>query len=255
VFPCGSEGAAAAFGLAAGRDAVIEEALWRPTAPQKTQFGRSSADLKNAKSGNRLFAAPNFGSAAQCSPPLPKHLLPGVDAAAREQLASACWEALREAAAEQARHQAATEPTARALELLRALLTSGRAHLEARGGGKPDRSPESCGWRLDSSGNWSPLGDCIGWVDGDDLYLEPAAFYRLVQVAGRDSGEGLPASLQILKKRLHEKGLLASVDDKRQTLTVRKRIGGCSKDVLHLLRHTVLPEEPEEPEIDNVHEK
>jgi len=39
-----------------------------------------------------------------------------LDAAAREQLASACWEALREAAAEQARHQAATEPTARALE-------------------------------------------------------------------------------------------------------------------------------------------
>jgi hypothetical protein len=85
VFPCGSEGAAAAFGLAAGRDAVIEEALWRPTAPQKTQFGRSSADLKNAKSGNRLFAAPNFGSAAQCSPPLPKHLLPGVAAAHRHQ--------------------------------------------------------------------------------------------------------------------------------------------------------------------------
>jgi len=174
-----------------------------------------------------------------------------LDAAAREQLASACWEALREAAAEQARHQAATEPTARALELLRALLTSGRAHLEARGGGKPDRSPESCGWRLDSSGNWSPLGDCIGWVDGDDLYLEPAAFYRLVQVAGRDSGEGLPASLQILKKRLHEKGLLASVDGKRQTLTVRRTIAGCSKDVLHLFRRTVLPDEPEESDIDN----
>ncbi len=176
-----------------------------------------------------------------------------IDAAEREQLASACWEALREAAAEQAKHQAATEPTARALEVIRALLTSGRAHFEARGGGKPDRSPESCGWRLD--GDWSPLGECIGWVDGDDLYLEPMAAYRSVQVAGRDSGEGLPVSLQTLKKRLREKGLLASVDDKRQTLTVRKRIGGCSKDVLHLLRCTVLPEEPEEPEIDSVQEE
>jgi hypothetical protein len=178
-----------------------------------------------------------------------------IDASEQDELTSGCWEALRESAAERGKHQAATEPTARALELLRALLTSGRAHLQARVGGKPDRSPESCGWRLDGFGNWSPLGHCIGWVDGDDLYLESMAFYRLVQVAGRDAGEVLPVSLQTLKKRLHEKGLLASVDDKRQTLTVRKRIGGCSKDVLHLLRRTVLPEEPEEPEIDNVHEE
>jgi hypothetical protein len=164
--------------------------------------------------------------------------------AERDRLAIRCWDALREAAAAQAKHQAATEPTSRFLALLRSLLTSGRAHLEARGGGEPDRGHASCGWRRDSSGKWAPLGDCIGWVDDDDLYLEPAAAYRVVQVAGRDVGEALAVTEQTLKTRLREKGLLSSVDDKRETLTVRRSICGSTKDVLHLLRTTILPEVP-----------
>jgi hypothetical protein len=168
-----------------------------------------------------------------------------VGGAERAQLASRCWAALREAGSAQAKHHAATEPTARFLATLRALLTSGRAHLEARDGGQPNRAPGPCGWRRDSSDGWSPLGDCIGWVEGDDVYLEPTAAYRLVQVAGRDAGELIAVSEQTLKKRLHEKGLLASVDGKRQTLTVRRSIAGSSKDVLHLSRGTLLPEEPE----------
>jgi hypothetical protein len=45
-----------------------------------------------------------------------------------------------------------------------------------------------------------------------------------------------------LKKRLHEKGLLASVDGKRETLTIRRTISGSSKEVLHFRRHTILPD-------------
>src|ERR1017187_1713997 len=51
-----------------------------------------------------------------------------VDGSERDRLSNQCWEALRAAAAAQAKHQAATEPTSRFLESLRACLSSGRAH-------------------------------------------------------------------------------------------------------------------------------
>ena len=165
-----------------------------------------------------------------------------VDDNERDRLSHRCWDALREAAAAQAKHQAATEPAARFLALMSSVLTCGRAHLEARNGGKPDRSPGSCGWRCDNSGNWEPLGDCIGWVEDEDVYLDSTTSYRLAQIAGRDVGEVLTVSEQTLKKRLREKGLLASVDKSRETLTIRKTLGGSKKDVLHLLRNTLLPD-------------
>jgi hypothetical protein len=165
-----------------------------------------------------------------------------VDRAERDTFATHCWDALSCAAAAQSKHQAATEPAARFLALLRSLLGSGRAHLEARGGGAPDQSPGSCGWRGDNLGGWVARGECIGWVDDDAIYLEPTAAYRVAQIAGRDIGEVLAVSEQTLRKRLHEKGLLASVDEARQTLTVRRSIAGSSKGVLHFVRSTILPE-------------
>jgi hypothetical protein len=126
--------------------------------------------------------------------------------------------------------------------MIRSLLSSGRVHLEARCGGKPSESPEACGWRYDSAGSWFPLGECIGWVGDDDVLLEPTGAFRAVQVAGRDIGEVLAVSEQTLRKRLHEKNLLVSVDEARQTLTVRRSIAGISKNVLHFHRNTILPE-------------
>jgi hypothetical protein len=61
-------------------------------------------------------------------------------------------------------------------------------------------------------------------------------------MAGRDVGEVLAISEQTLKKRLHEKHLLASVDEPRQTLTVRRIMSGSSKNVLHFRRSTILPD-------------
>ena len=66
---------------------------------------------------------------------------------------------------------------------------------------------------------------------------------RSVQMTGRDIGEGMPVSEQMLKKRLREKNLLASIDKARETITVRRTIAGSKKDVLHFLRDTLLPAE------------
>jgi hypothetical protein len=165
-----------------------------------------------------------------------------IDCIERELLSERCWEALQDAAAAQAKHQAAVEPTARFMDLLRSSLASGHAHLEGRCGGKPDRWPGSCGWRCSSSGDWSPQGDCVGWIEGKNIYLEPTASYCVAQTAGRSMGEILTVTEQVLKKRLHERGLLASIDAARGTLTIRRIIAGCATPVLHILRDTLLPE-------------
>jgi hypothetical protein len=165
-----------------------------------------------------------------------------LDVAEADRVKSRCWDAVREAAAAQAKQQGETEPTARFLTVLRSLLSTGRAHLAGRNGGEPSTSPESCGWRRDRTGNWLSLGDCIGWADEENVYLDSAAAYRAVQIAGRDVGDSLAVSEQTLKKRVHERALLASVDTHRGTLTVRRSIAGISKSVLHFLRATILPE-------------
>jgi hypothetical protein len=165
-----------------------------------------------------------------------------IDSATRDELLTRCWSALSEAAAAQAKHHMATEPATRFVALICSLLVAGRVHLEARDGGQPSKSPESCGWRRDGSGAWGPLGERIGWVDDNNIYLDSAAAFRAVQVAGRDSGEVLAVSEQTLRRRLHEKRLLASADGPRGTVTVRRTIGGTSRNVLHFHRGTILPE-------------
>jgi hypothetical protein len=168
-----------------------------------------------------------------------------IDGTERVRLAGRCWEALSEAAAAQAKHQAATEPTARFLTVLRSLVASGRAHLAGRDGGVPDREPAACGWRSEG-GKCTSAGECVGWATADDVYLDPTAAYRLVQVAASAAGESLPVSEQTLKKRLHEKGLLASIDETHETLIIRRTLAGSSKKVLHLRRSVVLPEAPDD---------
>ncbi|MBN2430231.1 MAG: hypothetical protein JXQ27_02090, partial [Acidobacteria bacterium] len=78
-----------------------------------------------------------------------------------------------------------------------------------------------------------PSGPCVGWRDGADLYLEPHAAYRAAQAMAGDRGEALGVSVRTLSKRLHERGLLQSTDDARQTLTVRRTLAGRPRNVLH----------------------
>jgi hypothetical protein len=154
-----------------------------------------------------------------------------------------CWEALRQAGVAQAKHQAASEPTEMLKTLLRSILSSGRAHLQPSGGGAPE-SPVMVGWRTGTNG-CMPLGDCVGWINGEDIYIDSAAAYRQVQLAARDAGETLPVMEHMLRRRLHEKNLLASTDVARETVTVRRRIGGLARNVLHFRRTTLLPDDPE----------
>lgn len=169
-----------------------------------------------------------------------------IDEGQGERLRNDCWRALREAALAQTKHHAASEPAARFVSLVRASLSSGQAHLAGRDGGVPKQSPGDCGRRRDTHGEWSPRDSCIGWTHEADIYLEPTTPYQVVQVAGRDAGEVMPVSGQMLNKRLREKGFLASIDESRQTLTIRRTLAGSKKEVLHFLRNTLLPTEQAE---------
>jgi hypothetical protein len=170
-------------------------------------------------------------------------------------LRTRCWAALGEAAAAQARYQAASEPCRRYLELLSAAIACGRAHVASREGRAP-KSPDAWGWREASSststlprGDHRPQGELVGWIDGEDLFLEPDASYAVVQTLGRDGGDALNVSAITLRRRLKDRGLLRSIDAGRETLTVRRVLGGQQRHVLHVSARALGAGSPDKPDI------
>ncbi|MGE0821736.1 MAG: hypothetical protein AB7G75_10945 [Candidatus Binatia bacterium] len=152
----------------------------------------------------------------------------------------------------QAQHQADSDPAQCFLELISAALSSGRAHLADPKGHAPVDSA-TWGWGLNPQG-MEPLakGEKIGWLEEPNVYLEPDVAFAIAQKLARDQGESLPVSEQTLRKRLNEKGFLASIDHASQTLLVRRQLEGQQHRVLHLhvdtFRHGLsFPSEPSNP--------
>ena len=126
-------------------------------------------------------------------------------------------------------------------------------------GGAP-AVPEAWGWRQATvgTGNFEreeqrPQGERIGWLEDENLYLEPNAALASVQKQGRDSGDSLAVTGRTLRKRLRERGLLLSTDEARQVLTVRKTLEGKRREVLHISvdffsLHTEKPNQPDHGE-------
>ena len=173
-----------------------------------------------------------------------------ITAASAEAAWRRCWLALGQAAAAPAQHQAAREPTARFLELLGSALGSGKAHVADPNGTAPE-GQKSWGWRSVVVGTgefarqeWRPQGARVGWVDGADLYLDRDAALAEVQRLGREVGDGLAITAAVLAKRLHERGLLVTTGEARETLPVRRTLEGKRRAVLHLAATTIAPEEP-----------
>ena len=158
---------------------------------------------------------------------------------------SRAWVALGQAAAAQAAHHQANDPVVRFMELLSSAIASGHAHLAGPDGLPPrcageEEYPAGWGWRLKKVGTgvnerdeWQPQGDRVGWIDNNDVYLEPDASYRVAQIMGGGS-DGLPVGVRTLHKRLKEHGLLVEADERRGRLTVRHMLEGQRRSVLHL---------------------
>jgi primase-like protein len=92
------------------------------------------------------------------------------------------WRSIGAAAAAQAQYQVASDPVAVFLDLLQAAVASGQAHVASKSGGAPENA-KAWGWR-DVNYEKVPQGKRIGWVEGEDLYLEPTAAMSVVQSLG-----------------------------------------------------------------------
>ncbi len=160
-----------------------------------------------------------------------------ISAVERERLWREAWDALQSIGAEQAKHIAAADPVDRFIALLGSSISSGVAHVASADGDKP-AIPNAWGWREEPGRHgpeWRPLGRRIGWIDRENLYLDPEGAHAVVQALGTQTGEPLAVSARTLRARLHERGLLASVDAARETLTVRRTLDGAQRSVLHMI--------------------
>jgi hypothetical protein len=171
-----------------------------------------------------------------------------IDGAEHKALQKRCWHALGRAAEAQGEHQQSQEPTQRFLQLVLAALSSGRCHITNLQGEAPNPSPDAWGWRKNdglSGPTWNSQGHRIGWVDGDDLYLESQTAFAEAQLLAKDSGESIPITLNTLRKRLSQRGLLRSTDIRggSERLEIRKTVQGKRRSVLHLHSQALYPQE------------
>jgi hypothetical protein len=148
--------------------------------------------------------------------------------------------AFQKLAERQDAHHAAADPVKVFARLLSAVIGSGMAHLMDTEG-RPPSPPDSFGWTQELRGhgcnereNWHPQGSRIGWIDDDDLYLEPEAAYAAIKKLAAAQGTPFAISQTTLWKRLDEAGLLKSKDDARQTLKVRQMLQDRRESVIHL---------------------
>jgi hypothetical protein len=171
-----------------------------------------------------------------------------IDDTERQALWERCWQALGRAAEAQGEHQQSQEPAQRFLELVTAAVSSGRCHVASLQGSAPSSSPEAWGWRRNdglSGPAWSPQGRQVGWVDGNDLYLESDAAFAEAQLLAENSGGSIPVSLPTLRKRLHERGELRSTGSRggKDRFEIRRTIQGKRRSVLHLHSQALYPQE------------
>jgi hypothetical protein len=157
-------------------------------------------------------------------------------------------QALQAAVGEQQQLQKTSDPVELYLRYLDAALTGGHAHVASMAGLVPEH-PHNWGWRpkdelggyhqggewqATSSGEWRSQGRRIGWIEGDNLYLDPIGAFAVVQEMGRRTNHQITLTDHTLRKRLYEAGKLASIDTTRKTLTIRRVVEGKRTEVLHL---------------------
>ena len=215
----------------------------RQAAFRSNQHRRTATIVADLAAGWRLFL--EFARAAEA-----------VGVASAGDLWIRGWDALGTLAMDQARHQRVSEPPRLFLELLGGAVASGRAHVAGKDGNEPD-TPTAWGWRAVTIGtgdnervDWRPGGDCLGWVDGEDLYLDPHAAFAAAQRFGKDGGEQIPIALHTLTRRLSEQKFLVSREEDRGVFTVRKTLGGKRREVLHLAAEVLTAQEPDQPDQD-----
>ena len=82
-----------------------------------------------------------------------------------------------------------------------------------------------------------PKGERVGWIDGENLLLDPDAVFALAQGLGREQGNGLAINQKTLWKRMAGKGFLASREKGRNLQ--RWEIMGHRSQIIHISLDTL----------------
>lgn len=150
---------------------------------------------------------------------------------------------------DQARQQRSSEPCRMYVEGITSALSSGRAHLANPEGQEPSNY-QAWGWREERLGDTvirRPMGERLGWVDGEDVYLEPRAAFAAAKRAAREAGENLTVSVYTMNKRLRERGYLAEWDQVKKENTVRRTLEGLRRNVVALRPGVIHGRKPANP--------
>ena len=117
------------------------------------------------------------------------------------------------------------------MNLIRAALTSDRAMVTLR----RCRNAPAAGDRRRQRRvlALAAQGERVGWLERGHLYLNMEAAYGAAQRMATVDG-GIDVSLRVLVRRLHDRGFLVSIDDKRETFFARRNLQGRQWNVLHL---------------------
>lgn len=141
-----------------------------------------------------------------------------------ESLMKRCEMALRETELGDERKHVDNEPARLFLRLIRSAISMGKAHLAAPDGGAP-KGDRHWGWQSPAArAERQSYGAKIGWVKGDDIFLIPDAAHAVAFRLAHEQGEVLSGSVETIKRDLKEQGLLAKVEEKRRTITVRRTL-------------------------------
>ena len=167
-----------------------------------------------------------------------------VHADERERLWQRAFRAIRELADSQVDQRSDSEPAQRFISLVSSAISTQRVHVANQWGGPPD-DPSSWGWRRvasnlqvqdENADLWLPQGKLIGWLDGEELYLDPNSAFAEVQRLARQQDEPMTVTLQSLGRRLDERGLLASTERRgnKRSMKVRRTLQGQRISVFHI---------------------
>ena len=166
-------------------------------------------------------------------------------------LRAQAWEALNEQATAQMSLASGSDPASRFIALIAGNVSAKRANIAGTNGQAPINAT-ALGWDYKGSGQHETMvanGPVIGWIDGDDLYLEAEAEAAMAcaKTFAREQGNELPFTDKRIHKSLQEAGQLKTSEVDRNT--VRKTLDGRRRYVLHLSAKTVLGIEPPSNEV------
>lgn len=147
-----------------------------------------------------------------------------------QQLWQRGMDALHAVAGRQGEHQRAVDPVSRFPELLASVIASGRGHIAGADGDEPGLPPGPTAWGWEGrefrSGpeavgiNYVGRGKKIGWVKGEELYLEPDSTYAAICELTREQGGTYPVAQQTLCNRLREAGHVLRYESGRNTYPI-----------------------------------